>query len=55
MKGGKYKDKNIGAEVHIRDLKIRGRRRQRKRRWKSEFAIFQFSSRLLQVTNFCQM
>ena len=23
MKGGKYKDKNIGAEVHIRDLKIR--------------------------------
>ena len=35
-----------------RDLKIRGRRRQRKRRWKSEFAFFQSSSRLLQVTNF---
>ena len=33
---------------HInRDLKIRGRRRQRKRRWKSEFAFFQSSSRLL--------
>ena len=36
----------------IRDLKIRGRRRQRKRRWKSEFVFFQSSSRLLQVTNF---
>ena len=35
-----------------RDLKIRGRRRQRKRRRKSEFAFFQSSSRLLQVTNF---
>ena len=35
-----------------RDLKIRGRRRQRKRRWKSEFAFFQSSSQLLQVTNF---
>ena len=35
-----------------RDLKIRGRRRQRKRRWKSEFVFFQSSSRLLQVTNF---
>ena len=36
----------------IRDLKMRGRRRQRKRLWKSEFAFFQSSSRLLQVTNF---
>ena len=36
----------------IRDLKIRGRRRQRKRRWKSGFAFFQSLSRLLQVTNF---
>ena len=35
-----------------RDLKIRGRRRQRKRRWKSEFAFLQSSSRLLQVINF---
>ena len=35
-----------------RDLKIPGRRRQRKRRKKSEFALFQSSSRLLQVTNF---
>ena len=32
--------------------KIWGRRRQWKRRWKSEFAFFQSSSRLLQVTNF---
>ena len=31
---------------------IRGRRRQRKRRWKSVFVFFQSSSRLLQVTNF---
>ena len=30
-----------------RDIKIWGRRRQRKRRWKSEFAFFQSSSRLL--------
>ena len=35
-----------------RDLKMRGRRRQRKRPWKSEFAFFQSSSRLFQVTNF---
>ena len=35
-----------------RDLKIRGRRQQRKRRWKSEFVFFQSSSRLLQVTSF---
>ena len=35
-----------------RDLKFRGRRRRRKRRWKSEFAFFQSWSRLLQVTNF---
>ena len=43
-----------GKEVHSlwRDLKIRGRRWQRKRRWKSEFALFQASSRLLQVTDF---
>ena len=35
------------------DLKIWGRRRRRKRRWKSESgAFFQSSSRLLQVTNF---
>ena len=39
---------------NIRDLKIQGRRRQTKPRWKSEFAFFQSSSRLLriQVTNF---
>ena len=37
---------------YTRDLKIRGRRGQRKRRWKSEFAFFQSSSRLRQVTNF---
>ena len=45
---------NIRARLPInnRDLTIRGRRRQRKRRWKSEFAFFQSSSRLLQVTNF---
>ena len=36
----------------IRDLKIRERRRQWKRRWKSEFAFLQSSSRLLQITNF---
>ena len=36
----------------IRDLKIRGRRLQRKRRWKSEFAFFQSSSRLLQKACF---
>ena len=35
----------------IRDLKIRGRRRLRKRRWKSEFMFFQSSSRW-SVTNF---
>ena len=35
-----------------RDLEIRGRQRQRKRHWKSEFAFFQSSSGLLQVTNF---
>ena len=35
-----------------RGLKIRGRRWQRKRRWKSEFAFFQSLSRLLQVTYF---
>ena len=33
-------------------LKGWGRRWQRKHRWKSEFAFFQSSSRLLQVTNF---
>ena len=38
--------------VFNRNLKIRGRRWQRKGRWKSEFAFFQSSSRLLQVTNF---
>ena len=45
---------NIRARLPInnRDLTIRGRRRRRKRRWKSEFAFFQSSSRLLQVTNF---
>ena len=37
---------------NVRDLKIRGRLRQRKRRWKSEFTFFQSSTRLLQVTNF---
>ena len=45
---GYHRRRRIGN----RDLKIRGRRRQRKRRWKSEFAFFQSSSRLLQVTNF---
>ena len=35
-----------------RDLKIRGRRRQGKSLWKSEFAFFQSSLRILQVTNF---
>ena len=35
-----------------RELKIRRRRRQRKCRWKSEFAFFQSSSQLLQVTDF---
>ena len=35
-----------------RNLRIWGQRRQRKRRWQSEFAFFQSSSRLLQVTNF---
>ena len=46
---------HIGSRVqncYNRDLKIRGRRRQRKRRWKSEIAFFQSSSRLIQVTNF---
>ena len=45
---GYHRRRRIGN----RDLKIRGRRRQRKRRWKSEFAFLQCSSRLLQVTNF---
>ena len=36
----------------IRDLNIRGRRRQRKRRWKNEFAFFQSSLRLLQKACF---
>ena len=37
-----------------RDLEIRGQQRQRqwKRHWKSEFAFFQSSSRLVQVTTF---
>ena len=47
-------DKNVYRNF-IRDLKIRGRRRQRKRRWKSEFVFFQSSSRLLQVTNFVKL
>ena len=38
--------------LFIRDLKIRGRRRQRKRGRKREFAFFQSSSRLLQGTKF---
>ena len=45
---GYHRRRRIGN----RDLKIRGRRRQRKRRWKSEFVFLQSSSRLLQVTNF---
>ena len=45
---GYHRRRRIGS----RDLKIRGRRRQRKRRWKSEFAFCQCSSRLLQVINF---
>ena len=40
------------AKSDIRDFKMRGRRRQRKRHWKSEFAFFQSSSRLLLVTTF---
>ena len=40
------------AVAKYRDFKIRGRRRQCKRHRKSEFAFFQSSSRLLQVTNF---
>ena len=45
---GYHRRRRIGN----RDLKIRGWRRQRKRRWTSEFAFLQCSSRLLQVTNF---
>ena len=43
---------SLGVSYPVRDLKIRGWRRQQKRRWKSEFTLFQSSSRLLQVTNF---
>ena len=39
-------------QLTTRDLKIRGRRRLRNCRWKSEFMFFQSSSRLLQVTDF---
>ena len=48
-------DSCMSASVLVastRDLKIRGRQRQRKRSWKSEFAFFQSSLRLVQVTNF---
>ena len=48
-------DSCMSASVLVastRDLKIRGRQRQRKRSWKSEFAFFQSSLRLAQVTNF---
>ena len=38
--------------LNPKDLKVRGQKRQTKCRWKSEFAFFQSSSRLLQVTNF---
>ena len=38
--------------IYYRDLKIQGRRRQRKHCWKSELVFFQSSSWLLQVTNF---
>jgi len=50
-----YKLKNsvvLSGVFNARDLMIRGRRRQRKRRWKSKFAFFQSSSWLLQVPNF---
>ena len=51
LKLGRYPPKKIQSS----HLKIRGRRRQRQRRWKSEFVFFDFfqsSLRLLQVTNF---
>ena len=48
----RFKIRIIWHRIVNRDLKIRRRRRQRKRRSKSEFAFFQSSSRLLQVTNF---
>ena len=48
-------DSCMSASVLVsstRNIKIRGRRRQRKRSWKSEFAFFQSSLRLVQVTIF---
>ena len=48
VRGGLFED----IRCAIRDLKIRGRRRQTKRPCKSEFIFFQSSSRLPQVTNF---
>ena len=42
----------VAKSVSFWSVKIRGRRRQKKLRWKSESAFFQSSSRLLQVTNF---
>ena len=50
--GGESKGKRYAGYVSNRDLKIRGWWRQQNRRRESEFALFQSSSRLLQVTNF---
>ena len=49
---GEGKGKRYAGYVSNRDLKIRGWWRQQNRRRKSEFAFFQSSSRLLEVTNF---
>ena len=49
---GEGKGKRYAGYVSNRDLKIRSWRRQQNLRRKSEFAFFQSSSRLLQVTNF---
>ena len=49
---GEGKGKRYAGYVSNRELKIRGWRRQQNRPRKSEFAFFQSSSRLLQVTNF---
>ena len=47
-----YQTSRDVPDCNITDLKIRGQRQQRKRRWKSESAFFQSLSRLHQVTNF---
>ena len=51
-RGGGGKGKRYAGYVSNRDLKIRGWRQQQNCRRKSEFAFFQSSLRLLQVTNF---